>query len=367
MNRKIYVFYNNDPNYTDQGGGAEHFRCISRLLKRKDSPHTLVASRFQEREFDNTVYVSETAHFGKYFLGLFKWFFANRGHFEHESVFHFHRNYAAWPKMIFARNVGKTIITYHNTTGKVIEGKLGLLSVPLRAAMVYFEKKVLNYSDQIIFVSDRDRKAMSHIIGNNMNKTIVIPAAFNSSGFTSTRSFGENASGKILAIGRMSHQKNFELTLESFEKAMDKGLNAQLTLAGDGELRDFVLDKVTKSKYKDSINYIGLVPHDKVPALIAEHGIVLVTSRYEASPTIVKETIASKRVIVTTDVGDVNRWVVEGKNGFITKHNADDLSEAILSAQRMIEDNEYSQEVDLEVFSEISIMEQLNSSYIGVK
>ena len=43
----IYVFYNNDPLAQDQGGGAEHFRCLHRALLGSGLPYLLVAARLQ--------------------------------------------------------------------------------------------------------------------------------------------------------------------------------------------------------------------------------------------------------------------------------------------------------------------------------
>ena len=48
------------------------------------------------------------------------------------------------------------------------------------------------------------------------------------------------------------------------------------------------------------------MPHDEVPALLREHGVLLLTSRYEASPTVVKEALR-----VTIGEGSFTGWVAE--------------------------------------------------------
>ena len=59
------------------------------------------------------------------------------------------------------------------------------------------------------------------------------------------------------------------------------------------------------------------MPHDEVPALLREHGMLLLTSRYEASPTVVKEALRVMRPVVSTDVGDVADWLEPDRTGFV--------------------------------------------------
>ena len=103
----IYVFYNNDPLADDLGGGAEHFRGLHRALLRSELPFRLVAARLQEGfEAPYVDYISRGSSFGRYYLGLWRWFWRHRHEIRHGDVFHFHRNYAAWPKLLFCADRG---------------------------------------------------------------------------------------------------------------------------------------------------------------------------------------------------------------------------------------------------------------------
>lgn len=362
----IYVFYSNDPLGDDQGGGAEHFRCIHRALQNTKMQYRLISARLENSEAtDNNVeYISTSPNFGKYFLALWLWFFRNRKNFGYGDIFHFHRNYAAWPKYIFSKKKGEVIITYHNTTGEVIKAKLGFVSKPIRTIMKFFERKALGSAKKIIFVSDRDRQRMrKDVIRDNYNKTKVIPAAFNSSIFTNNTPLQSDLAFEIVVIARLAYQKNIPLAIETFNLIKKTENRYSLTIAGDGEDKDQILSMIENSPHKDSINYIGMIDHEQVPELISRHGIVFVTSRYEASPTIVKETIASERVIVTTDVGDVNIWVDNDTYGFICDHNIQSLEQGLIKATDLIVNNKYQRTIDLERFSEESIMNELLNEY----
>ena len=130
----IYVFYHNDPLAQDLGGGAEHFRCLHRALTASELPFRLVAAtpagRGERR--DEIVYISRGSGFLRFYLALWVWFWRHRGTFSDDDVFHFHRNYAAWPKLVLAPRPGRVLVSYHNVTGRVLEGWLGRLAAPLR-------------------------------------------------------------------------------------------------------------------------------------------------------------------------------------------------------------------------------------------
>ncbi|MEZ5903584.1 MAG: glycosyltransferase family 4 protein [Geminicoccaceae bacterium] len=154
----IYVFYNNDPLAQDQGGGAEHFRGLHRALLKSGLEFHLVAARLQqERAAQHITYVSESSNFLRFFCGLWLWFWRNRKTFRAADVFHFHRNYAAWPKLIICPEQGRVLISYHNVSGRVLEGWLGRVGRPLRRAMLLLERRAVRLADAIICVSGRDR------------------------------------------------------------------------------------------------------------------------------------------------------------------------------------------------------------------
>lgn len=341
----IYVFYNNDPLAQDQGGGAEHFRGLYRALCASGLRFHLVAARKQVGRDDARVeYVSTGSNFLLFWLGLWRWFLRHRGKLTPSDVLHFHRNYAAWPKLLLAARGGRVVVSYHNVTGRVLAGKLGRAAAPFRALMLHLERRVVERADAIVCVSDRDRRALQEIVTPApFARAHVIPAAFDAALFNRIPSEPPDAelACRLLVMGRVSHQKNLPLAIDVLERLAAVEPEISLTIAGDGEDARGLARRIAGSPSRARISWLGRVPHDHVPALLAAHGVLLVTSRYEASPTVVKEALRAARPVVTTDVGDVGQWIEEDRTGFIRAANAEALADGVLAAIDLLRQGRY--------------------------
>ncbi len=356
----IYVFYNNDPLAQDLGGGAEHFRGLHRALLKSGLDFHLVGARLQEGRCPSHItYVSRTSNFLRFYLGLWCWFWANRKRFAATDVFHFHRNYAAWPKLLLVPDRGRVLISYHNVTGQVLDGWLGRLGRPIRRAMLRLERRVVRLSDAIICVSGRDRKALGRLVeASPFERAAVIPAAFDDSIFKGREPLPPPLAlaGAIVLLGRISHQKNVPLAVSTIEELALRGEPFSLTIAGEGEDSRDLIRRLARSPARHMITWVGRVPHDEVPDVLERHGILLLTSRYEASPTVVKEALKAMRPVVTTDVGDVADWIDVGASGFIADPDPKALADALIRARDLVRRGGYQQGKCVERLDEDRIM-----------
>lgn len=363
----IYVFYNNDPLAQDLGGGAEHFRGLHRALLKSGLEFKLVSARLQNhRTAPQVEYISETSNFLRFYVNLWLWFWRNRHHLKAHDVCHFHRNYAAWPKLVLARGQGRIMISYHNVTGKVLEGWFGHYAMPIRKLMLVFERRVARLSDAIVCVSNRDRQQLKDLVNAlPFEAARVIPAAFDGS------LFRDNAASpppptlahKLITLGRLSHQKNIPLAIAVLEDLTSRGHDYTLTIAGDGEDARALMKRIATSPARDRIEWLGRIPHDDVPDTLRDHGILLLSSRYEASPTVVKEALRTMRPVVSTDVGDVPDWIDENRTGFVCEHTAESLADGVIEATRLLLEGRYKATDKLDALSEDAIMIEVVQLY----
>jgi teichuronic acid biosynthesis glycosyltransferase TuaC len=86
-----------------------------------------------------------------------------------------------------------------------------------------------------------------------------------------------------------------------------------------------------------SLQVVHSVSHDEIIQELNNSDVVLLTSRYEGSPNIVKEAMACNRPIVATDVGDV-KWVIGNTDGcYITSHEPENIADTIKLALKFSE------------------------------
>ena len=87
-----------------------------------------------------------------------------------------------------------------------------------------------------------------------------------------------------------------------------------------------------------SFQVVHSVSHDEIIQELNNADVLLLTSRYEGSPNIIKEAMACNLPIVATDVGDV-RWVIGDTEGcYITSFKPDDIADKIKLALRFSEE-----------------------------
>jgi glycosyltransferase involved in cell wall biosynthesis len=124
---------------------------------------------------------------------------------------------------------------------------------------------------------------------------------------------------KISTVGYINPVKGIEYFIEM----------ARILTAQYGNLRFFIVGpelesqrtysrEVTRlaAKYRlDNVSFYGAC--DDVPRVLKASDIYVCSSVTEASPMSVWEAMAMRKAIVSTDVGDVGRFIEDGENGFI--------------------------------------------------
>ncbi len=131
-----------------------------------------------------------------------------------------------------------------------------------------------------------------------------------------------------LAVGRLSGEKGFQTAV----RAWDEGLPARLVVAGDGPLRT-ELQAVAPS----NVEFLGAVPSDRVPDLIARARAVIVPSIcYEGSPRSITEAYAAGVPVIGSRLGAIPEVVDEDVTGLLVPPS--DPSALRVAALRLADD-----------------------------
>ena len=134
-------------------------------------------------------------------------------------------------------------------------------------------------------------------------------------------------SSDVIFVGRLIKEKNLKLLLRSLSILKDRGYELDCTIIGEGPKRDAV-EKEAKElridvRMENFLRYeemIGRLKASKVlafPSLREGFGISVLEANACGIPA----------VVVRSDKNAASELIVEGKNGFLSSHNAREFAE----------------------------------------
>lgn len=129
----------------------------------------------------------------------------------------------------------------------------------------------------------------------------------------------ENRSKEIVAVGRLSEEKNFEMLIKAFSKlAM---LDYKLIIYGDGPLRSDICSLIERLSLSDRVILKGKV--QRVVDYISNADIFVMSSNYEGMPNALIEAMALGIPSISTDFrsGAAKELINNGENGLLIPIN----------------------------------------------
>jgi glycosyltransferase involved in cell wall biosynthesis len=136
---------------------------------------------------------------------------------------------------------------------------------------------------------------------------------------------GDRAPGpfRVLMVGRFVEKKGFEYGIEAFGRALSRGLDARLRIAGDGPLRPVYERLLGELGLGDRVEFLGVLRHDEVLEAMREADVLLlpsVTARNgdrEGNPTVLKEACALGLPVVATRHAGIPEAVEDGVSALL--------------------------------------------------
>lgn len=126
---------------------------------------------------------------------------------------------------------------------------------------------------------------------------------------------------KIISIGKLSKQKNFERLIEAANYLINElKKNYKFLIIGEGENLNILNKKIEEFKLKKNIKIIKFVKNPY--KYIDKSDLVVQPSLWEGSSNILLEALSCNKRIVCFDIkGGTREILLNGKNGFIARYD----------------------------------------------
>lgn len=323
---KIIQVYQTNPFKDGQGGGVRYVRNLLRGIK-NDCEKILFFGIGDREQHQGSIELypirSEMTGYIKFLLFLMlKLPFIDLSKYD---VIHVHRLYFAIPFILLKPNL-KIVCSLHGRTFSVFESNNGSLKLKIvKPIFMMIEKFAIKNIDYLVPVSqDVVNSFQSKYNDFSKNNIKVIGSMLQLKKFNIQTSnylqkkFGAN-NKYILFIGRLADVKDIVFLINLWSKKFQNEKNIKLIIAGNGEDKEKLFNLNNKICRSNEAIFIGEIKPEIIPNLISSSNIVVLSSKHEASPTVIKESHSCGIPVVSNLIGDVDEFIIDGKNGFLVE------------------------------------------------
>jgi|SRR5690625_115405 len=195
-----------------------------------------------------------------------------------------------------------------------------------------FQAKYYNLYHQIVAVSDTTKEVFLDSFPDYKEKVTILYDINNPDFISKMAEIGNGYEDdfdgiRILTVGRLAHQKGYDVALEACKLLKDEGIHFRWYVLGKGPLQ---------TEIEQSIQTMGLAEHFKLLGVKANPypyfknaDIYVQTSRFEGFGLAIAEARMLDIPVVTTKFDAVYNQMKHGKNGLVVDRNGTAVSESI--------------------------------------
>lgn len=143
----------------------------------------------------------------------------------------------------------------------------------------------------------------------------------------------------VISVGRLDHQKDPLLLLESFAVLLHSVPNAKLVLVGDGILKEELKQRIEQLGLTNKAVLAGLRPPHQICRYLNGADVFCLSSVYEGMPIALLEAGACGVPLVSTDAGEAKRVISPDNGLLIHDRSPESLGAALKDCLKLDLDN----------------------------
>ncbi len=200
------------------------------------------------------------------------------------------------------------------------------------------EKNVLASADLIIASTLMERIDLEWMYSAEASKTVIIPCGVDLKMFhpypkdEARRELNLSRVPVFLYVGRLERGKGIEFLLEGLALAGDSRARL-LIVGGDRSQKEYLfrLQAIArKLNIERRVEFIGAVPHERLPVYYSAADACVLPSRYETFGMVGLESLACGTPVIASPVGAMPGVIKHGRNGLLMgEPSADEVAAAM--------------------------------------
>lgn len=210
-------------------------------------------------------------------------------------------NFALLLAKPFLRRNTKVVIREVNLPSKI----LASYSPVRRFVYRNLYKRLYKRADRIVAQSEQMREEIIRYAAVDASRVVTIHNPVDVASIArlseSDNPFEEAGADvkNIVAVGRLEHQKGFDILIDAFSLFLRRQPDARLYLAGEGTLRSALQQQAEKLGIADRVRFIGY--QDNPYPLMKYADLFVLASRFEGFPNVLLEALACNAKVVAAD------------------------------------------------------------------
>jgi glycosyltransferase involved in cell wall biosynthesis len=121
----------------------------------------------------------------------------------------------------------------------------------------------------------------------------------------------------VVAVGRLSVEKGFDLLVEAVAQARANGVDVSANIVGEGPERDRLAAQAEGLGVAEWVRLVGPVPHERLGEVFAPAHAAVAPSRREGLGLAALDALAAGRPVITARVGGLPEAVADGVDGVL--------------------------------------------------
>lgn len=121
----------------------------------------------------------------------------------------------------------------------------------------------------------------------------------------------------VISTRKLMPVYDVETLIRAIPLVLEHIPQASFIIAGEGVQKEYLEGLATLLGVSENVRFIGWVPQDELPNYLASSDLYVSTCLSDSISVSLLEAMACELPVVITNTGDNEKWVEDGKNGFI--------------------------------------------------